>query len=416
MARARRRTTLFVLFIFGSAIIAILARGVVFERSHDEGDEVLYRALMEQMHHGRGYTLHGNAVLASSRFSRDIYDKPVFPQHPPGGVLLFLASDLATPGYGASTAQVLSFALFFAGMLLMWRAVAVERDWLGECIVAVACIVPPIAAHVTTRQWFDGPLLGFATLASGLYLLGIRRRRWIWVTVGAVLFYWSAWTKLTALGILPWLVLLSAVIDEDDGHRFARRGALLLVAASLAAFIPWELWLISHGMAMGAASRPSIDLLAHNRYVRFVTLERSPLVYFTATPFVIWTIIPSFLMTWQQRAKDRPTRIHLALWIWILGTLLTYSVLGAAGYSKLLRYAILVTPATILLFASLTRGLLARLPTMSAANRFLWLGLASGGLGMEMVQGVYLTVQTRLDMIVSVAVPALSWIARHTHG
>jgi 4-amino-4-deoxy-L-arabinose transferase-like glycosyltransferase len=381
----------------------ILARGVVFEGSHREGDEVLYRALMQQMRAGKGYTLRGHPVLSTGWFSREVYDKPVFPQHPPGGILLFLACDQLTPGSGASTAQILSFSLFCAGILLMGRALERGGRPTGAIFMAIASAFSPIAAHVAVKQWLDAPLLGFATLGSGFYLLGVRRRRWSLVLAGGAFLCYACWIKLTAIGMFPWLLILSVVMENDDRARFAWRSMAVLVLSALAAVLPWQLWLSAHGMGIGAAARPGLELLQTNRYVRFITLERSPLVYLTLTPLVLWTLWPSALLLALHGRRRTASRVQLGLAAWVAGTLLTYVCLGAIGYSKLLRYAILVTPGAILLFSSLAGDLLKRHVPVSRTGWRFAAGLVFVGLGLEIVQGIHLTLQRSDALIVSIA-------------
>jgi hypothetical protein len=86
-------------------------------------------------------------------------------------------------------------------------------------------------------------------------------------------------------------------------------------------------------------------------------------------------------------------RAGLALAGWIALVVGCHVVLGYHGYSKLLRYVILVTPATVLLFALVTSAAWrqARASATPAAGRALLYALlaaAVAGFALEIAQGV----------------------------
>ena len=66
---------------------------------------------------------------------------------------------------------------------------------------------------------------------------------------------------------------------------------------------------------------------------------------------VIWTIVPALILLICQWSDRRTRRIGAALVLWIAVIIAIHIALGAAGYSKLLRYIILITPAAVLLVA-----------------------------------------------------------------
>lgn len=385
LLRRNPGTIALVLAVFA---LALLARGAVFGVPHKEGDEVLYRALVEQLREGHGYTLQGHPVLDSGFFSREIYDEPIFPQHPPGGVLLFLACDALAPGRGGSVAQLVGFALFFAGTLVLWFAIEADPHPLGLTLTALACALSPLSVHVGMREWLDGPLLGFTTLGAAIYLLGVRRERGALAIAGALLLAGSMWIKLTAAVVFPWLIALSFSLVGPEGRRRAGRAALVLGGLALASFLPWALWQSAHGMPFGIARHASPDLIQQNRYIRFVNEVRSPLLYLLATPRVLWTLAPSAALLWIRRDDPRMRWRWLGLGLWIAGTLLVYTGIGALGYSKLLRYVVVVTPAAIVLFATLLQHVW-RDPERSAAA-LAWASLGIAGLVLEMVHGAML--------------------------
>jgi 4-amino-4-deoxy-L-arabinose transferase-like glycosyltransferase len=143
-----------------------------------------------------------------------------------------------------------------------------------------------------------------------------------------------------------------------------------------------------------------------NRYVYFLTVFRSPWIYLEMLPQVLWTLAPS-LAVLAARWNDRPRRSRaLALLLWIAAVLGAHVVLGAIGYSKVLRYVILVTPPAVALVALAVDGLVRswRERTRRTGGRALALGLAiflAAGAGLELARSLKTTFDDnrRLDLI-----------------
>ena len=155
--------------------------------------------------------------------------------------------------------------------------------------------------------------------------------------------------KLTALAIVPGVVLLAYVVNCDG----LLRRLLLFGAVAVLVQLPWELWQwqVTGSPFPTWAGKPSAELLVLNEYVRAVTTERSAWIYFTVLPRVAWTFVPALLLlacSWRNTVVRWK---GLALLFWSLLILGAHVWLGLQGYSKLLRYAVLVTPATVLLFS-----------------------------------------------------------------
>jgi hypothetical protein len=71
-------------------------------------------------------------------------------------------------------------------------------------------------------------------------------------------------------------------------------------------------------------------------------------------PQVIWTAVPSLVLLGFEWRNRSVRALGLALVVGIAAVVGADIVLGAIGYSKVLRYAILITPAASLLFALVT--------------------------------------------------------------
>jgi len=203
---------------------------------------------------------------------------------------------------------------------------------------------------------------------------------------------------------VPGIVALAWVLGLRDTRRLAAHAAcLVLVAAVLLA--PWQIyqWIVMGNPMAVAPGRPAARLMEINPYVRYVTV-RSPWIYVHLLPRALWTLAPSlalFALLWSS-AKVR--RIGLVLLGWIALVTLTHVVLGYAGYSKVLRYVILVTPASVLLFALVVEAALERLrsgPPLPGGRRLAQalLVLAALGFVLEVVQGVKTPVVDNSDLI-----------------
>jgi hypothetical protein len=108
---------------------------------------------------------------------------------------------------------------------------------------------------------------------------------------------------------------------------------------------------------------------------------------------VMWTLIPALVLCAVQWRNRELRKRGAALVFWIAAVAGTHVVLGTLGYSKVLRYVILVTPATIVLFAlgvgaaiqSVREGRWlagGKIPTIAIVL------LAAIGLGLEVAQGL----------------------------
>lgn len=377
------------LFIFAVFLAGFLFRLMVFRQPHEEGDERIYQALVEQLELGRGYTLQGSPILESGTIDRMEYDHPLF-FHPPGGILLFwILSKLFGPA-GFAVTQLLSYTLFFAGM--MWLAQMVVRSDASLALGATAVLAAftPIAAHVMNHYWLDGPLLAFTTLAAALFVFGTSRGQSRWVLAGGAALGYAALIKVTALFALPGFLLLAWSLRPQ--MRFARlvRMGFLLLLPVLLLHLPWELWQWKKigTLFQPHPGKPSSTLVANNLYIHYITAVRSPWVYLTLLPRVLWTLTVS-VAAWAGHWKNpRLRRTGAALAGWIVIILVLHIGLGFLGYSKLMRYVILATPASILLFGATV-----------AECRGVWAWGLAAGLILEVAQGIQ-TSLAKADLII----------------
>jgi 4-amino-4-deoxy-L-arabinose transferase-like glycosyltransferase len=360
IVRLRWRLVAFVFFI------GILLRLPMLSGQHREGDEVIYMSLVGQLDEGHGYTLQKSALVERGIVDRYQYDRPLF-FHPPGGIALFWLAHQMFGDNGYPVVQIVCFALFFWSMLFLAHCLKITRTDTGLLLVALLSSFNPIMAHVTTKFWLDAPLLAFATLGAALFLYSFIKKNVAIAVVAGIIIGYASLIKLTAFLIMPGIFLVSIATACPLKWRTFARHALYFAIPAVIAQVPWEIW---QWVTVGSpfpqwAGKPSESLIRSNRYVHFLTVVRSPWIYLTTTSMVMTTIVPSamLLMLFYARRKDdrsiRPGDTHgsmscirataTACLLWISIVIAFHMALGFVGYSILLRYVILLTPASILL-------------------------------------------------------------------
>jgi len=402
-----RRTRLWpdLLLIF---LIGLICRCSILLRTPEEGDEVIYQTLVEQLEAGHGFTLQGNPILQQPWIARSQYDHPLFIR-PPGGIALFWLFHWLFGARGLALAQLFSFSLFFWAMILLASQVLVPFDWAGAVFVAVLSSFTPIMTQVTSRFWLDGPVLAFSTAAAALFLLGLNRKRIALVVLAGLVLGYASLIKMTAVLVLPGLIALGWASARSASVKAIVWQSVLLV--SLVAFIEqwWQVWqwaVLGDPFPSGAG-KPALELVMTNRYVHYVTVIRSPWVYLRLLPTVLWTLLPAVGLFVAQWSDTSLRRKGLALLCWVATITGVHIGLGAIGYSKVLRYIVLVTPATVLFFALVS----AKAWQTINANKTPYEGVsvmgvlftaAIAGLVLEIVQGLQTPFFNRGDLIIPI--------------
>jgi len=356
-----------------------------------ENDEKIYVALVEQLEAGRGYTLQGHAILSEPWIVSEQYGRKLF-FHPPGGVGLFWLMHRIAGDQGYPLAQVFSYGVFFAS--LMWLGTLVIRPFGPIAATALGSLgaITPLMAHAVGRFWLDGPLLAFATLASALFVAGALRRRFGLVVLAGVTLGFATLIKATAVLVVPGALALVWAIQPGQTWRELGRACAAWLAVAFLAHAPWLIWQWSElGTPFPAWSgRPDPRLVRSNGYVHYLTVVRTSWTYLELLPQVMWTLVPAVLLWLRTRRVGDSGRIGAALLIWIGTVVGAHMVLGSMGYSKVLRYVILMVPGAALLFAlALDRGLrIIRPRGRLAAGVVVLVVLAIAGLGLEIAQGL----------------------------
>ncbi|MBI4346477.1 MAG: hypothetical protein HY553_06455 [Elusimicrobia bacterium] len=327
-------------------LLGLLARAPILARRPVEGDERVYAALVDQLRAGKGYTLRGHPILERPWLPRDVYDRPVF-HHPPGGIVLFWALESALGDAGRAAAQLLGFALFFAGVLLLARELDLSPS--AFALAGVLAAVTPLAAFTGCWFWLDGPMAGLATLAAGVFVRGTRSGRLGPALAAGALLGAAAWVRTLALLAAPGAIAVAAATAGPAGRRGLARQALAFAGTAAALHAPWLLW---HAWSGGEG--PALPLLhsaGANEYLRSVQ-ERRAWDYLTLLPRAMPSLVFSALAWPFLRPGAAFRRAAAALWGWIGAVVLLHVALGAFGFLTLLRYVILAVPAAALLAAA----------------------------------------------------------------
>lgn len=381
----------------GILLIALIVRLAVFRSAPRENDENIYRALVEQLSNGKGYTLQGHSILNEPWLVRAQYDQPMF-FHPPGGLVVFWGIYELFGEAGFGLAQWGMFAVFYYSALRLVRQTVGRLDDQTLSLVCLTLAFSPIMAHVSTHYWLDAPQTAWITLAATLSVDACRRRSsWHGVLAGVVLAA-ACWTKLHAVLALPGIILVS----WSCRRRIVWGPVIAMTVTGGLLSLPWLFW---QWKVVGSpfpswAGRPHNELVAQNSYIHFVTVVRRWWVYFPLLLTVTTTLPAATGMLFVERPAGQRRLVAGSLGLWIAIIVTVIAGLGAIGYSKLLRYVILVTPAQICLWTLALR-------TWRQSGRpvplIIWIML-----GIEWIHGLAtVTIFCRGDLIVPLLWPTL---------
>lgn len=343
----KRDPFLFCLVVLVPFLVGLIPRIGLLSHPHNEGDEVIYMALIEQLESGAGYTLKGHPILTKLRRSKKTYDTQLF-FHPPVGPYSFWLAYKILGERGPLLAQLFYYALYFISMMLLFRYVVQITDprvlALGGFLVALT----PIPAHVNMKLWIDNPKLAFSAIGTFLYLRSLQVRS-VWLAgfsgalVGAAIL-----TKLDTLIFVPGLLVFALIASSGDTLRKRWQAYRPMLQAFLAASIfmvgSWLCFsrvVSGHWITFGAGTLADPE----NRFLSLVFsfpsdfyLTRLLEISTSLAPAVVICLVGVF-------GVDRPAlsrEVVLALLGWLLFIVLSYIVLAHLDIAQLLRYEILV--------------------------------------------------------------------------
>ena len=356
---------------------------------------------MDQLRDGKGYTLQGTPLIEFDILDKQQYGRKLF-FHPPGGVGLFWLFDSIFGSNGFPMVQMTFYSLFFWAMIM--AACFLGLPPLAVLLTGVLSAVNPIIVHVNTHFWLDGPLVALCVLSLAVFIKALQNRSVLWAVAAGFVLGLASLIKITAFLVMPGFALLAFVLLERPKLKLFIGLTACLFATALLVQFPWELWQwkVLGTPFPGWAGKPSQALIESNQYVRYLTVVRQPWIYLTLLPKVMWAIVPA-LVFYLLTLKDAKTRgLGAALILWIATVLVFHIVLGARGYSKVLRYVILAAPPAILLFSMTVPLILTRFREGAGNARRLYVALlivAALAVLLEAAAGVKSTALYAIDLI-----------------
>lgn len=301
-----------------ACLLVVLGHVSTWSATHTEGDELVYRALAEQMHWDlSSYTTAADARVA--RMPSDIYRAPLF-IHPPLWPLLLKL--LGALGDAVALGLALLLGVHLALVLLLARvATWLHLDDMPRAAVVLLAAVCPIFTFSTTRLHLDGltVLLSLALLWQLAQLLDAPQ-----LTVRAVLLAALTWAlagnaKLTAILLVP-LVVVVAVVLWRAGKLTPLPpwlGLAVLLCGVVALQHPLRLWVTYGSLLPDEWSHFS---LPQNAFVREV-LARTRLemlghlaLLLPATLLLVW---PPLWQALRTAPLTRGVQFLLAAHVWL---------------------------------------------------------------------------------------------------
>ena len=364
-------------------LIALAFRSAIFGLPDEENDEMIFRALVEALGSGLGYTLRGHPLLSANfgEIART-YDSPVF-LHPPAGIFFFYA---VTKVFGLTRwalrlAQPLAFTAYYLAGLAALDAYFPDLEMCARLMAAPLLAFTPIYAHTNLKVWLENPRLAYFVVHMfflALFLRAPSRGRAVLAACTGLL---PVLTRVDSLAAYPFLYLFA----DSVFPRHRRFLAGLFAGFSLVVVS----WLVYSRALQYGPGRPPPELLAHNAFLRFFATE-FPAWLFTAHFLKLTaTLIPALAAFAGLRALHATTEAARPRWtlaLWALSQLALYAGLGLFGYMKLQRFLILALPACTFLAVVAASDLLRarKTPVLAALGLFLALGFLT-----EVGEGVY---------------------------
>lgn len=336
-------------------VLGICVRLGIFAHSHNDGDERIYQALIEQIDSGAGYTLQGHHILKSGAIEAYHYDTPLF-FHPPGGIMFFYLFHKLFGLYGLGIAQIFCFLIFYAGMILLVNEAFKSCDNICLFLVSLLSSFTPIVAHINTKFYIDNPKIAFITLGCALLVRGFSKNKYWIKIIASILLGYSCFIKIDACLIYPVIFILIWLLFSKKSKRNEFLKSITMVSFFGVLFITlwlfWNYYEAGSFFPIGAPGKPGLELLRNDAFIFYVTRVRPPFFYFGS----LITVMPTTLVTFVlliiiiRYSGINAAKLEITGGLCVLLIILFYVCLGFLGYSKLLRYIVIVTPISILLF------------------------------------------------------------------
>jgi hypothetical protein len=383
MRESREQRIAYWAYVAFVLVFALTCRSVIFGLPDEENDEMIFRALVESLSTGLGYTLRGHSLL-STNFAEiaRTYDSPVF-IHPPAGIFYFYA---ITKVFGLTRwalrfAQPLAFAVYYLAGLKALDFYMPDLERGARFLAAPLFAFTPVYAHTNLKVWLENPRLAFFMVhffCLAFYLRAPSRAKAILAVLTSLA---PVLTRVDSLAAYPFLYAFADSIFPR--HRRFFWGLLLLNALAVVS------WLLYSSALQYGPGRPPAELLEHNKFLRFFVVEFSSWNFaahffkLTASllPAVVALLGLSALGMISGSARPRWT-----LALWALSQVALYAALGFFGYMKLQRFLILALPASVFLAVITASDLIRARKSLAVLALAAFLAL---GVFIEVGEGIY---------------------------
>ncbi|NDD93187.1 hypothetical protein EBZ37_14045, partial [bacterium] len=290
--------------------------------------------------------------------------------------VFFAAFQMFFGAYGIGFAQLFLYAVTVCGLALLLAALVEDQSPWPWVSFSVLVPLQPILLHINLKLWIDNARIAWVCLAAGAFCYGLKNQKRLFQHMGILVFGLAMLTKLDTVFFVPPLFLLLLSLKAPSRREFFQ-GIVKLFPSLAVMVLSVAAWCFfsgvkNGGVMAGTPGRPDALLIQSNPFIRYVTVTLPASFYLRSFPSVVSTsgiVLLGILLT------ARSSVIRRRVLACVLGTgflLAVYSVLGALGYSKLLRYVSQSIPLTVVA-TCLAMGAIAR--SMGTLKRAWAIGL-----------------------------------------
>lgn len=280
-------------------------------------------------------TEHGLYGMQSVEGMR-ILDQPLIANGP--GVVLPITAMFMVFGIGLLQARLVA-VLFMILTAILYLEVARKLYGKGAALVSMLLLLAvPIEGYLLYGRHALGnvPALGYFLLGYLLWLIALKRERFIWPVAAGLLFGLASTTKGQYILLIPaWLALL--VADLVYYKRIGVKKIITVLISLTACLVAWyAVQILLVGSENVAAHFNSIQSSSAVTVMAF-ELQRIPgsVAYLFTSGFVLFVVPGLLYVTWTSRKSSQATARQLLLIILVAGWTVWY-VLISVGWHRYL--------------------------------------------------------------------------------
>lgn len=327
--------TLFAILVFSLA----LHLGALF-LNHIEGDEVIYQTLAEKLSKNPlDYTLQGTYIINQLP---ETHDKPLYVFHPPLFCLLLAFIKVIAGARLEILIPIISALLTTFLVFLIADELYDKKAALWAAAINAVC---PVFLQASTKIWMDATVTLFITAGVYMALIAIKKERLIYYLFLGGFIGFSLWIKLTAVIVLPVIIL---ILLYKNRTRKSIIYALCALGLAFLLISPWFYWLYVKSGSIGfnwlKVNQKFLEMFPFAKMVK----ERP--FYFYIVNFI--AVAPIYLFSFVSLATGIKRGIRLIESIWVICFIGVFTFSGyVMNLGYIMRYALPATPAMAILAA-----------------------------------------------------------------